>query len=235
MQYIRDTGREMRGTLAIWTYIPVLALLALAWVLGLTTDIRAADLLQDVSTTAGVPWYTGSLSAYGVLLWCASAAVSGFAGFLLVRRGNQSGDARFLLAGAMLTTYLLADDLFLLHEEVFSDYLPLSEQVVVGINALIVVGFLLAFRRYLLLPVGGVLLVAVGFLALSTVVDILLDLEYVWIANASIRYITEDGVKLIGIATWFLAFSRLSLSSVESLIPPEPIAVGQPGGPRPPR
>ncbi len=125
--------------------------------------------------------YVGVVSNLGVLLWCAAAAACFLAAAL------TSGRRSPLLYAGLLTTALLADDLFLLHEGVYA--LVIEERIVFGLYALALVGFVVAFRRFLRETTPSLFAAACALFAVSLVVD------ERWAGN----HLLEDGSKFLGI------------------------------------
>ncbi len=219
VEQFKRIAQELPLHLVLRTYGPVIMLLSIAAILSVTTDIHASVLLADTAATADVPWYTGSLSYLGGLLWCAAASICAFCGVLIRRTGLVPADASFLLVSAGLTALPLVDDIFLLHEEVFPLLYPAAEPVYTGVYGLLALGYLVAFRARLVTSSGVLLLIAASFLGMSMAFDAALDLGIVWIGNWSVRYLIEDGLKLLGIATWFVGLAHASMTSLRSQLP----------------
>jgi hypothetical protein len=140
--------------------------------------------------------YLGAVSAAGVLLWAASAAVCAFTALVLACSGRV-GRAGLPLAAGTLTGLLAVDDLWMVHERLLPAQ-GVPEQAVlafiVGCGAL----YLLAFRRRLLSFRWPMLAVACGAFAVSIGADALSSLP------PSLHVLTEDGSKFVGIVAWFL-------------------------------
>lgn len=73
--------------------------------------INICAMTQYPTAIAGIHPLSGFISRLGVLLWCAAASICFFAAWTL--RNSKQGDTfRFLLFFALLTAYLMFDDLF---------------------------------------------------------------------------------------------------------------------------
>lgn len=161
--------------------------------------ISIHTMTQDPAALGGIHPLSGFVSILGVLLWCAAAAVCFFAAWTILH--SKQGDAfRFLLFSAILSSYLMLDDVFQIHEELASEFLGLNERIVTASLFIALVAHLVTFRRIILRTNFIVLLLALGFFATSVTVD------QVWCRE----YFFEDGAKLLGIACWCSYFAETS-------------------------
>ncbi|MEZ5322883.1 MAG: hypothetical protein R2698_12565 [Microthrixaceae bacterium] len=198
----RRQKRSVRDRLR--TFVP----LAVMWTIGggliaiVATRPRetAGELLMDPSFTMGETWYTGLVSNLGVLAWTVGAAAA-FAGAWLCDLGLRTRARRFLLAGGVVGTVLLLDDLLQLHAVLLPTELRTPK--IVGELALVVlvawwVGTHLAELRrthaHLLLAAGA----ALG-------ASLVVDTVYSPLPGAGWNVI-EDGAKLLGILAWAAYF-----------------------------
>lgn len=185
-------------------YLPAFALLGGIVLLRVVYGIPMALFTRDAAQITGSAPFIGALSNLGILLWCTAAATALFAAALAGRRDGNGEAIGFLRAGAALTVLLLFDDLFLLHDVVFPDYLHVSQLLVYVAYALAAAGFLLRFRRHILARTDYPLLaIALAGFALSIGMD-LVD-EHILIPGT---YILEDGFKFLGIVGWCGYFVR---------------------------
>ena len=93
--------------------------------------------------------FANFVSSLGVLLWCAAASICLFAAMTL-RNVTPRDTFWFLLSSALLSTYLLFDDLFQFHEDLASRYLGLNEKVATAALLIAISTYLIAFRRIIL-------------------------------------------------------------------------------------
>lgn len=200
-------------------YAPVLTLMAgIAW-LG---DDWARYLLRDAHSLAELPFFAGIVSNIGVLCWTVALAVCFFSGALIRRKHAERDVGRFFYAAGALTTLLMLDDFFLLHEDLFRYYLPLPEWLVFGAYAALAVVFLLRYRRVILATEYLLLLLAVALLGLSVAVDVAQQL----ITPEQFRniggYVLEDGYKFAGIVAWTAYFVRTGYAQCMAAWAPRP-------------
>lgn len=162
-------------------------------------------LVRDPNAIAGQPAYYGFYSNIGILLWAAAASTALLAAACLRQRGSADPRMKPLLLGGLFCALACVDDFFMLHEHSYLIGIP--EIVTMAAYAL----FLLAFAAAAL-PIAHlgnwVLLVgALAFLALSTLVDVA-DLTMAG------SVLMEEGFKLAGIASLASYLASLSFSAL---------------------
>lgn len=174
---------------------------------GQSVDVPIGELTRDPAVLTHTPYYFGFLSNFGALIWAAAAAIC-FLGYIASRqRSHPIGNSSFLLVSGLLTTLLLMDDFFLLHEEVIPIYLGIPEKLFVASYGLIILLYLIIYRNTVLKSEYPLLGSSFFFLGFSMGLDLV---------PFSIpgRYIFEDGAKFLGIVTWLLYFGRMVLNEV---------------------
>ena len=137
--------------------IPVLvAVIAVGISLG--TDMHAL-------TTDG-----SFISDLGALLWCVAATVCFYTALIL--RNHQTKEVRqFLLYSALLTSYLLVDDFFRIHDLYFPKYFNMDEKVIYLVLAIAAFALVIKCWRTILETNYIVMLVGLGLLAISIISD----------------------------------------------------------------
>jgi len=168
--------------------------------------IPIGKLTRDPSDIVGVPFYVGFLSQIGIFFWAASAAVCMFSATVLSKRPDNIEIKRFLFVSGLLTLVLGLDDIFLLHESVFT-YLGVPEKVVFFTYAGFVLLYLLEFYSVILNTEYILLLIALIFFGVS----IALDLFYLPGLNP---FLFEDGAKIAGIVSWLFYFFRVGIVTI---------------------
>ena len=199
--------------------------------------VPAYQLMDDPASYAHLEWYTGVLSNVVVLLWCAAAAVCGFAGFLL--RGTDDTHFRrlsqFLVLLAVSSLWLTFDDLLLLHEQVARhlvgrEYQHHGEGVLFVIYGIVMAGCFWRFRSTIARSEYALLIGSVVCLLASAAIDVAFQLELdgnnlfretvlsvPW--GASFIDITEEMLKLTGAMLWFAYCIRTGSSGVKDVMP----------------
>ncbi|QMS89520.1 hypothetical protein HUN01_18770 [Nostoc edaphicum CCNP1411] len=166
-------------------------------------------LTRDPSAIMNVPFYLGLFSNIGILFWCSSASICLFSYILLKKDIRAKEYSSFFLFSGLLTSLLLFDDFFLIHESVFPDYLHINEKIVYAGYIVLVLMFFLKFKTILKKTEFLILLSAFMFFGLSIVCDNIFP---------NIPVAIEDTFKLVGITTWFTYFARICLQRVSRLL-----------------
>jgi hypothetical protein len=208
----------------------VILLLGLLWsrLTGTPLDI----LFRDPIAVAEVSYSTGIFSHIGAMVWCASASVCIFGGILLLRSGVRE-QGLFLLWSGGLSTVLLIDDLFMIHDGLFEFVIGVSDKIPVAAYGMLLLWILWRFRRTILNSRWKLLAAAMVFFGVSVVEDALTTVR------GDLHYLVEDGFKFLGIVAWFGYFSRHAWENCRQVLirPREEslaaaLAVQRPAGPR---
>ncbi|WP_460923855.1 hypothetical protein [Pontibacter brevis] len=175
-----------------------------------------SELTRDAVVVSGGSFYHGMISNIGILLWCATAAICLFS-VLLLKMWDLNFYKNFLLCGGLLTTTLLLDDLFLLHEGELPALLGIRERYVMVTYLVLIALFLICFVKKIWTTSYLVLLSSLGFFGLSVFTDALslfIEIEEKS-STGELAYLFEDGFKLMGIVGWFYYFTSTSLTVIE--------------------
>lgn len=184
-------------------YIPTAFSLLVLVVVDFASDVEVSHLTRDAIQIVEAPIYYGLYSNIGILLWCAAAAICLLSAAILKRVDTQKRIASFLLCSGWITIFLLCDDLFLLHDAFFPDYLLIPDRMIYAAYGIAVLTFLAAFRSLIMETQFLLLAFALIFFAVSIIVDIP-DIPFYG------QLFIEDGCKLFGIVSWAAYFIHLS-------------------------
>ena len=186
--------------------LPALLFLAVIVILCTQMDLPISFFTCDPASVAEIHPLTGMVSNIGILLWTSSAVVCLFCWALLRKNPDKKKFSTFLLFSGIMTTVLLLDDLFLLHEQIFPCDLGIPQKfVLLGYMGVTLVG-LVVFRKSILETEYLLFLLALGFFGLSVFVDVF-DHEIDALIGGW-RYLFEDGSKFLGIVTWLGYFGQ---------------------------
>ena len=208
MKYI--TKRQL-----LITYIPAILILLTVAIASVKTQTNITFYIRDVAAITNVHPMVGVLSNLGIFLWCVAASVTLFAAFI-VRHFEQLNIFKFLLSSSLLSTYLMLDDAFLIHEVLAVQYLGMHEKAVLFILGFATLVYLVSFRKIILLTNYKILIASFVFLAISILTDGILD-PWFW-SLGDWEYFIEDAAKWLGIVSWCSYFIQTSyLYIIESL------------------
>ena len=206
-QLMQDLRRQAAGVarVLIPAYAALLVLMAVAALFALKTHTPLIHLTRDPNAIGHLEPFDGVLSNIGIIFWCFAASVCLFCSRLLKARARRA--SRFLLYSGVVTTGLMLDDFFQLHEDAFPHYLHLPQLLIYAAYALLLLLYLLWFRADILKSDFAILGLALGLFAFSTLVDLASDRTSLF-EHVPGRGLVEDGPKLVAIVTWFIYFAR---------------------------
>jgi hypothetical protein len=105
---------------------------------------------------------------------------------------------------------MLSDDLFLIHDVVFPEYLNIDEKVIIVFYGLLFIAIFAYYREIILKTDYILLILAFSSLGSSVATDIIDALGI----DVTQLYLLEDGLKFQGIIAWFAYFTRTSYSFI---------------------
>lgn len=182
---------------ALFAGAAIAAVALASWVL----DEPAAIFTREAQSVLDGPFYAGSFSNLGGLVWFAAAAIMSFAGSL------KPLDRAALILAALLTWAMGLDDVFMLHDRVYPK-LYLSETIVsavyFGVIGIIVLRYYRQLARSTLIGIA----VAVIFWLVSALFDRFFN---------NFGQLAEDGTKFVGIVFWSAAWIRQAYIDITRL------------------
>ena len=235
---IKDILRSLRNSLQpfLLSMILLVALLSFSIIISFYNNVPFSYLSRDVVSVVDQPIFIGFLSNLGMVGWSFGAGFC-LIGFLLLHRENRK-QAWFFMYAFLLTTLLLMDDLFLIHEELMPNVLNISTKIWFLVYIGSVIGFFVLFYKQILRSNYFLLLFAFGFFGLSIILDIQ-SLGLDKLVNQSsilfhdpatsvagykdhedLAYFMEDGAKFGGILLWAIYFGITAVSFVKHSVKP---------------
>jgi hypothetical protein len=176
-------------------YIPALAILL---IVALQTNYDIRFLMSDPYVELGLPMLTGAISNILILVWTAAAAVCLFTAWLSTGR-----ERAFFAASGSLTTLLLVDDFFALHECVLDKQLGVPEKVTFGLLGLIFVVYVVVFLRELLHTNYLQMVLVVGMLGMAFMLDMVIPDEVtIQVVGPRLQYWPEETLEALAIVGW---------------------------------
>src|SRR5688500_2015555 len=184
------------STLAL-IYGPTLLLFALTSWATFQADLSISFFSRDPTATLKGHPLTGMQSTLGVLVWWAAAGICFFSCLVLQRSQGNTKLFSCLLWSGVIVSVLALDDMFLIHKDLARRYLSLNVKYVFLAYGLLVVWYVIKFRRNIFDSEYFLLFLAFALLGSSILVDFF---QNKWLSPARILF--EDGAKLLGIVTW---------------------------------
>jgi len=194
---------------SVYTFVPALAVLLIAIIAGRTYGISLISFTRDVTTLGDLPFYAGLISTVGVFLWGVTAAICFFSA-LIFTKFREKELFRFFIMVAFISAYLMLDDLLLIHEH-SGAWIRGGEKSIVLLLGAAVASHLYFFRKIILGTHYWMLLLALGMLGVSVVVDEVQP--FLW-EKGDFHTMMEDGTKWLGIACWSSYYIETAFSSI---------------------
>jgi hypothetical protein len=188
-------------------------------------------LTNDVTDIGNLPFYAGSIAQLNLLLWAATATSIWLAYYYLKKIGFARPQIRrFLLLAGVITTVLMLDDTYLIHEVVFPHYLHISEHVVSLAYLILGIAYISFGWTEI---VGGeywLFFLALGLFLTSIVLDAIPNSYYAdYFGMQRLQTMLKEGSKMAGILTWLVFYARYTYQELARLVKLEGYAEHQPG------
>lgn len=206
MLSISNISNQIKNNVQILVtiYILLFGLLVTIAVVAEHYKIPIGWFTRDPTVILKGPPYVGFISNIGMLVWSFTAAICVFSA-ITSHKNNQLEVAKYLLCSGLLTLLLLIDDMFMLHDSFFPNFLKIPEKLVYLTYAILVLGYLIRFRKEIIKNEYVILFIAFFFFGFSVLSDMFLPQQ-------GMEFLFEDGLKIFGIVTWFIFFFKTCLS-----------------------
>lgn len=182
-------------------------------------ELKLRWVIKDTAAIAKVNPFSGYLSNMGMLMWCATIAITLFSAAVVYKKVPTRKFLFFVCAG-IFSAFLLFDDLFMFHETLAPNYLGFGEHVVYVVYIILAVAFFGVFFKEIYESNYVSLLVALGFMALSIGCDYVQNI-WLW-PLGQWEYLLEEGLKWFGLAWWCSYFVQTGYETVNGLLNPVP-------------
>jgi len=213
MNIPQNLQRQIRpvALLVVIVFTPAVMALGLLVAVNQATGIKVSVFTRDPIQVLDGQAYVGVYSNVGILIWAAAAVSCFFAAAVLHRCGGERSWRKFLTASGIVTSILLIDDLFLMHELVLPEHVGIPEALIVPAYGLMLLAYLWTFRRNILATDFLILVLALGLFGFSAGIDV------VALATDEFHgvHLLEDGFKFLGIVAWttYLVNTSLNLAT----------------------
>ena len=176
---------------------PSLITYALAINFSAMAGIKGILVIRDLAQTCDSALGIGLISNLGYLLWIAPASIALFTAYG-TPTNSQHKLKELLLCGGWFSFILCIDDMFLLHDRYIGQTFL---YVVYAIFAFLIV---FRFRDQLIKNGGEIFILAATLLAFSILTDkFQRDIVDILPVKYETTQIFEEGVKFLGISSWF--------------------------------
>ena len=176
---------------------PSLIAYALAIKLSAMAGIKEILVIRDLAQTCDSALGIGLISNLGYLLWIAPASIALFTAYG-TPTNSQHKLKELLLCGGWFSFILCIDDMFLLHDRYIGQTFL---YIVYAIFAFLIV---FRFRDQLIKNGGEIFILAATLLAFSILTDkFQRDIVDILPVKYETTQIFEEGVKFLGISSWF--------------------------------
>ncbi len=184
------------------------SILFITFKVGRMLGIDLGDLTRDPNTILKGHTYTGMISNAGIFFWSASATICFFTAAFLYRLKGPRQQFLLMLFAGILSFVLGFDDVFQMHEKMFSDIRYIPEQLFfLAYFVCIVFIVIVCFKTFL--QTDFVLWsLALLMFAMSLVVD-----REIIRANSDHAF-WEDSFKFTGIVLWTAYYLRTAMSII---------------------
>jgi hypothetical protein len=159
----------------------------------------ATVLTGDPLVVAKGKFYYGAVSSLGSIGWTATCTICLATYFMLSDSADKKTRSFFLFSG-LFTLFLLVDDLFMLHDDFFPNYLGVNQNIILALYPILSAFLLINYRGRIAETSYNRLFIALGFLGLSAVIDTIFP------SVNRLDLALEDGFKFLGIVGWAIYF-----------------------------
>ena len=171
--------------------------------IGYYFQVPFQDLTANPLSKFNMPFYQGILQRMGLILWGFVVILPLFTYSVLGSSDILGETRRFLIFSGVFFGYFLFDELLLIHNFILPKILYIHQLPVLILYAAATLFFLLRFRKILRIYYLWVFVIAISFLGLSMIIDIL---SYLKVIRFSFRYLLDDGAKFLGIFNLFIYY-----------------------------
>lgn len=177
--------------------LPALILLLGVAVSAYISKIPISQFTRDpLAITKGQPYF-GLISNAGVMLWSFSCAISLFSYLVIKDKVESKKILNAIILGGLISSILLLDDLFMLHEIFYPIFFGLKEKVILMIYGAIFIYYLVKHKNLIIENNVAFIILTMMFWGLSILVDSIPKTRIPW------HHLFEDGFKFLGVVCWF--------------------------------
>lgn len=199
--------------------LPAIATLGITWWISSASGVDVRFTLRDAAAIHGTPRYYAALTNAGALLWAGGGMICLFAAAALPPQARPARVRAFLVTSGLLSLFLAADDLYLMHEGGWQ-HIGIANEREFAFFIYVPVGlaYLAVWGRFILRHTDWrVFAIAVGFLGVTFLSDLFVTEDNIpaWMIGAP-HTMLEEGSKFLAICMWTVYFIGASLRLLKS-------------------
>jgi len=180
-----------------------IAILAV-WGISYANSLPVEYLLEDPASLIGYNQFIGFITPIGAIVLAISIGAALLMAFILPSQPDlkRKKEVSFILIMALISFFLILDDLFLLHERVFTGWFQVGERRIFLVYILLFTVFLITYKESILTGPIIFLIIAGLMFGLSLAADFVSDKVPLREGYRGIIEILEEGGKLGGYLFW---------------------------------
>ena len=199
MNFVKQT-RHHRKTIGQLLLV-LIAILLITWGISRFYALPLEWLMTDPPSLFRTNQFIGFTTFIGVIVL--SMGMGSVTLLMITRSGSLEKEEFQVIFGlALITLFLVFDDLFMFHERIFTGWLHVGERTIFVIYLLLFLTFLVVYRKQMLNEAVILFIISGLFFVISLSADVLSDKIYLPHTLAVIVNTIEEGGKLGGYLFW---------------------------------
>jgi len=199
---------ENRVSYLLSLLIPTV-ILVFAFMFGRSKGIDLGDLTRDPNTILKGHVYTGMISNAGIFFWSASATICLFTAVFIYKLNGMTKSFLLMLFSGLLSFVLGFDDVFQMHEKMFTDIRYIPEELFFITYFICTIFIVVVSYKEFIKTYFVMWLLALGMFFMSLVIDH----DYIYVQNDHAFW--EDGFKFTGIVIWMVYYLKTSMNLIK--------------------
>lgn len=185
------------------------AILFCTFLFGRSKGLDLGDLTRDPNTILKGHVYTGMISNAGIFFWSASATICLFTAVFIYKLNGMTKSFLLMLFSGLLSFVLGFDDVFQMHEKMFTDIRYIPEELFFLTYFICVVFIVIVSFKAFIETDFVMWLLALSMFVMSLVVDH----NYIYVQNDHAFW--EDAFKFTGIVIWMVYYLKTSMHLIK--------------------
>lgn len=199
---------ENRVSYLLSLLIPTV-ILVFAFMFGRSKGIDLGDLTRDPNTILKGHVYTGMISNAGIFFWSASATICLFTAVFIYKLNGMTKSFLLMLFSGLLSFVLGFDDVFQMHEKMFTDIRYIPEELFFITYFICIIFIVIVSYKEFIKTDFVMWLLALFMFFMSLVVDH----DYIYVQNDHAFW--EDSFKFTGIVIWSVYYLKTAMNLIK--------------------